>query len=73
LLASRGVKLDIIVDEGPGINVDGYPPYTDYPLALVGTAEKGYASIEVSYAESWLELWVMLSPGWSCGITSWES
>ncbi|GAX80991.1 hypothetical protein CEUSTIGMA_g8426.t1 [Chlamydomonas eustigma] len=47
LLASRGIQLDIILDEGLGISVDGYPPYTDYPLALVGTAEKGYASIEI--------------------------
>ena len=47
LLASRGVKLDIVLDEGSGIARDGFTPYTTFPVALVGTAEKGYGSIQV--------------------------
>ncbi|KAL3142393.1 hypothetical protein ABBQ38_002728 [Trebouxia sp. C0009 RCD-2024] len=47
LLASRGVTLDFVVDEGGPILVDGLPSLLRTPtqIALVGTAEKGYNSI----------------------------
>ncbi|KAG2445338.1 hypothetical protein HYH02_008803 [Chlamydomonas schloesseri] len=47
LLASRGVKVDMVFDEGGSIGADGYPPYSTRPVALVGLAEKGYATILV--------------------------
>lgn len=42
LLASRGVTLDFVVDEGGPILVDGLPSLLRSPtqIALVGTAEK---------------------------------
>ena len=42
LLASRGVTLDFVVDEGGPILVDGLPSLLRTPtqIALVGTAEK---------------------------------
>ena len=42
LLASRGVTLDFVVDEGGPILVDGLPSLlrTSTQIALVGTAEK---------------------------------
>ena len=42
LLASRGVTLDFVVDEGGPILVDGLPFLLGTPtqIALVGTAEK---------------------------------
>lgn len=47
LLASRGVTLDFVVDEGGPILVDGLPSLlrTSTQIALVGTAEKGFNSI----------------------------
>ncbi|PNW82050.1 hypothetical protein CHLRE_06g271700v5 [Chlamydomonas reinhardtii] len=47
LLASRGVKVDMVFDEGGSIGSDGYPPYSTKPLALVGLAEKGFATVLV--------------------------
>ncbi|KAG2439389.1 hypothetical protein HXX76_004746 [Chlamydomonas incerta] len=47
LLAARGVKVDMVFDEGGSIGSDGYPPYSTRPLALVGLAEKGFATILV--------------------------
>jgi carboxypeptidase PM20D1 len=44
LLASRGVELDTVVDEGGAI-VDGLVPDLAVPIALVGVAEKGFVSI----------------------------
>jgi carboxypeptidase PM20D1 len=47
LLASRGVKFDAVVDEGGAITLDtirGAPK----PVAVVGIAEKGFASVELS-------------------------
>jgi carboxypeptidase PM20D1 len=46
LLASRGVRLDLVVDEVAAIvvdNIDGL----DVPAALIGVAEKGYVSVEI--------------------------
>jgi carboxypeptidase PM20D1 len=40
LLAQRGERLDIILDEGGQILLDGFPPLTTYPTAIIGTAEK---------------------------------
>ncbi|DBA81464.1 TPA: hypothetical protein ACH3X1_007247 [Trebouxia sp. C0004] len=47
LLASRGVTLDFVVDEGGPILVDGLPLLLRTPIqiALVGTAEKGFNSV----------------------------
>jgi carboxypeptidase PM20D1 len=46
LLASRGVKLDAVIDEGGVITIDsvkGAPK----PVAMIGIAEKGMASVEL--------------------------
>lgn len=45
LLASRGVKLEFVLDEGLVIAV-GMLPGLAKPAALVGTGEKGYATLE---------------------------
>jgi carboxypeptidase PM20D1 len=44
LLASRGVKLDFVVDEGLLIT-DGLVKGLDKPAALIGVAEKGYVTL----------------------------
>ena len=44
LLASRGVKLDFMVDEGLLIT-DGLVKGLDKPAALIGVAEKGYVTL----------------------------
>lgn len=44
LLASRGVKLDFVIDEGLLI-VDGLVKGLDKPAAMIGVAEKGYATL----------------------------
>jgi len=44
LLASRGVRLDYVIDEGLLIT-HGVMPGLDKPAALVGLAEKGYATL----------------------------
>mgnify|MGYP000967020112 CR=1 FL=1 len=44
LLQSRGVKLDFVVDEGLLIT-EGVLKGLDRPVALVGTAEKGYLTL----------------------------
>ena len=44
LLAERGVRLEVVVDEGGEILVDGLAPlHISEPVALVGTAEKVHA------------------------------
>ncbi|KAI8465553.1 MAG: hypothetical protein J3K34DRAFT_525282 [Monoraphidium minutum] len=48
LLASRGVEVEVIWDEGSPIVMDGIKPFTSRPVALVSTAEKGYQSVTVS-------------------------
>lgn len=47
LLESRGVRLEYVLDEGGAI-VDGFFPGLEMPVAFVGTAEKGYVSLELS-------------------------
>jgi carboxypeptidase PM20D1 len=47
LLASRGVKLEFVLDEGLLI-ADGMIPGIDRPVALIGVAEKGYLSVDLS-------------------------
>lgn len=47
LLQSRGVKLDFIVDEGLLIT-DGIIKGVDQPVAVIGVAEKGYATVDIS-------------------------
>ena len=44
LLASRGVRLDFVLDEGLLIT-DGIVKGLDRPAALIGVAEKGYATL----------------------------
>jgi carboxypeptidase PM20D1 len=46
LLASRGVKLDFILDEGLLIT-DGILKGVDQPVALIGVAEKGYVTLDI--------------------------
>jgi carboxypeptidase PM20D1 len=47
LLASRGVTLDAVIDEGGAIT-QGVAPGVAAPVALIGTAEKGFVSIELA-------------------------
>jgi carboxypeptidase PM20D1 len=47
LLRSRGVELEMVLDEG-GVIGDGVLPGISDPVALVGIAEKGFVSIELS-------------------------
>jgi carboxypeptidase PM20D1 len=47
LLAQRGVKLDYVIDEGLVI-ADGMLKGLDRPAALIGIAEKGYATLDLS-------------------------
>jgi carboxypeptidase PM20D1 len=47
LLAQRGVELEMVLDEG-GVIGDGLLPGVSSPTALVGIAEKGYVSLELS-------------------------
>jgi len=47
LLQSRGVELECVLDEGLAI-IDGLLPVVTKPFALVGVAEKGYLSVELS-------------------------
>lgn len=47
LLASRGVQLEMVLDEG-GIIGDGVMPGLSAPVAFVGIAEKGFVTIELS-------------------------
>ena len=47
LLASRGVRLEYVLDEGGAITT-GLVPGIAGPVALVGIAEKGYLSLELT-------------------------
>lgn len=47
LLKRRGVELEMVLDEG-GVIGDGLMPGLSTPTALVGIAEKGFVSIELS-------------------------
>ncbi len=46
LLVERGERLEVVLDEGGAIMVGSLPGVT-LPVALVGVAEKGYASLEL--------------------------
>ncbi|PZR40969.1 MAG: hypothetical protein DI538_02475 [Azospira oryzae] len=47
LLKSRGVQADLVLDEGGIISLEKVPGMTR-PVALMGTSEKGYLSLELS-------------------------
>ncbi|HET9361508.1 MAG TPA: M20 family peptidase [Vicinamibacterales bacterium] len=47
LLKARGVELEMVLDEG-GVIGDGVLPGLSQPVALVGIAEKGFVSLELS-------------------------
>lgn len=47
LLRRRGVKLEMVLDEG-GVVGDGILPGVREPIALVGVAEKGFLTIELT-------------------------
>jgi carboxypeptidase PM20D1 len=47
LLESRGVRLDHVLDEGGAI-AEGLVPGIDGTVALIGVAEKGFASVELT-------------------------
>src|SRR5688572_11168668 len=47
LLKSRGVQLEMVLDEG-GVIGDGILPGVTGPVALVGIAEKGFVTVELS-------------------------
>ena len=47
LLNRRGVELEMVLDEG-GVIGDGILPGISAPVAMVGIAEKGFVSIELS-------------------------
>ncbi len=46
-LGSRGVTLELVLDEGGAI-VRGVVPGVEEPIAMVGIAEKGYVSLELT-------------------------
>lgn len=47
VLRSRGIHLEFVLDEGGAI-VEGVLPGVDAPQAVIGIAEKGYMSIELT-------------------------
>jgi carboxypeptidase PM20D1 len=47
LLKGRGVELEMVLDEG-GVIGDGILPGISRPVALVGVAEKGFVTVELS-------------------------
>lgn len=47
LLKSRGVKLEYVLDEGMAV-LKGVVPGVAAPVALIGIAEKGYATLELT-------------------------
>ncbi|MEZ5605947.1 MAG: M20 family peptidase [Burkholderiaceae bacterium] len=47
LLKSRGVQLDFVIDEGLLV-LDGVMPGLKQPAALIGIAEKGYMSVQLT-------------------------
>jgi len=49
-LKSRGVELSYVLDEGGAIAEAGLVPGFDRPVALIGIAEKGASSVELSVA-----------------------
>jgi carboxypeptidase PM20D1 len=51
LLKSRNVKADLVLDEGGIITLDKVPNMTK-PIALLGTSEKGYLSLDLTVEKS---------------------
>jgi len=51
LLKSRNVKADLVLDEGGIITLDKVPNMTK-PVALLGTSEKGYLSLDLTVEKS---------------------
>lgn len=51
LLESRNIKADLVLDEGGIITVNKIPGIAQ-PVALVGTSEKGYLSLELSVEQN---------------------
>lgn len=47
LLESRGVRPELVMDEG-GIIADGMVPGVTAPVALISTAEKGFVTVELT-------------------------
>jgi carboxypeptidase PM20D1 len=47
LLAQRGIRFDYVLDEGLAV-LEGFIPGIGKPMALIGTAEKGYATFDLS-------------------------
>lgn len=47
LLKERGIRLHWVADEG-GVVADGLVPGVDSPVALVGVAEKGYVTLDLT-------------------------
>jgi carboxypeptidase PM20D1 len=47
LLTQRGIRFDYVLDEGLAV-LDGFIPGIGKPMALIGTAEKGYATFDLS-------------------------
>jgi carboxypeptidase PM20D1 len=47
LLKDRGIELEMVLDEG-GVIGDGILPGISRPVALVGVAEKGFVTVELS-------------------------
>jgi carboxypeptidase PM20D1 len=47
LLEGRGIELEMVLDEG-GVIGDGLLPGISAPVALVGVAEKGFVTVELS-------------------------
>ncbi|GAB1445001.1 M20 family peptidase [Flammeovirgaceae bacterium] len=47
LLETRNIKADLVLDEGGIITMDKVPGITQ-PVALIGTSEKGYLSLQLS-------------------------
>jgi carboxypeptidase PM20D1 len=45
-LSDRGVRLEYVLDEG-GAVTEGVVPYVKPPVALIGTAEKGFVTVEL--------------------------
>ncbi len=48
VLASKGIKLHFVLDEGGEMTEKKVPGMEGKPVAVVGTAEKGYISLELS-------------------------
>lgn len=46
---AKGLRFDAILDEGGIISKGSIPGLKDTPVALIGSAEKGYLSVEVTF------------------------